>query len=222
MGVCNSANVDLSSWEYRHMNFIESIAPIATILSGITAGIIIVSDDYRLRLGMLSLQYVCVTSLNALSLPINIAIIKLIAGWLACIVLGITIRQQRWNNEDRSTGALPTGWVFRMIAVLLVSTSAIGLGQFTLFDILGVQAVSTASTLLLIGLGILQIGLAEQPIVVGIGLLTILSGFEILYCSLEPSLAVMALMGSIHIGIALAVSIITIDIEERGDLEVSE
>ncbi len=204
------------------MNFFEDLAPIATILSGITAGVIIVSVDHRLRLGMLALQYLCVTILNTLALPLQIAVIKLIAGWLACIVLGITIAQSGWYRADSGRGALPTGWVFRMIAVLLVSTSAIGIGQFTLFDFLGIQKISNASTLLLIGLGILQIGLAAQPIGFGVGLLTILSGFEILYSSLEPSLAVMALLASIHVGIALAVSIITIDVEEREDLEVLE
>jgi hypothetical protein len=204
------------------MNFFETIAPITTILSGITAGVIIVSDDHRLRLGMLALQYVCVTNLIALILPLKIVIIKLVAGWLACIVLGITMNQKGWYKEKSGTGALPTGWVFRMIAVLLVSTSAIGVGQFPLLGMLGIERISIASTVLLIGLGLLLIGLTEEPISVGIGLLTIISGFEILYSSLEPSLAVMALLASIHIGIAVTVSIITIDVKGRGDLEISE
>jgi hypothetical protein len=204
------------------MNFFETVAPITTILSGITAGVIIVSDNYRLRLGMLAIQYVCVTNLIALALPLKIAIIKLIAGWLACIVIGITMKQRGWYGVKRGTGALPTGWVFRMIAVLLVSTSAIGMGQFTLFSTLGIERISIASTVLLIGLGLLLIGLTEEPISIGIGLLTIISGFEILYSSLEPSLAMMALLASIHIGIAMTVSIITIDVKGRGDLEVSE
>jgi len=203
------------------MNFIESIAPVATILSGITAGVIIVSEDHRIRLGMLALQYICVTSLVGLNLPANIAIIKLISGWLACILLGVTIIQIGRNKKSVITGALPKGWVFKMIAVLLVSTSAIGIGTFRLFDILGIQRVSIASTVLLIGLGILQLGLTEQPIGVGMGLLTIMSGFEILYSSLEPSLVVMALLASIHIGISMAVTIISIDVTGPEDSRIS-
>ncbi|OGO20274.1 MAG: hypothetical protein A2Z14_16190 [Chloroflexi bacterium RBG_16_48_8] len=204
------------------MNSTEYLAPIATILSGITAGIIIVSDDLRLRLGMLVLQYVCVTGLISLTIPLNISIIKLAAGWVACLVIGITIAQKDRYRALTRVGALPTGWVFRMIAVLMISTSAIGIGQFSLIDLLGIRKVSVASTLLLIGLGILQIGLTEDPIGVGMGLLIVISGFEILYSALEPSLAVMALMASIHIGIALVVSIISIDVKEHGDREVSE
>jgi hypothetical protein len=204
------------------MNFFETIAPLSTILSGITAGIIIVSDDHRLRLGMLAFQYVCVTNLIALILPLKIVMIKLVAGWLACTVLGITMNQKGWYGVKNRTGALPTGWVFRMIAVLLVSTSVLGIGQFKLFSMLGVERVSIAGTVLLMGLGLLLIGLTEEPISVGIGLLTIISGFEILYSSLEPSLAVMALLASIHIGISMTVSIISIDVKGREDLGVSE
>jgi hypothetical protein len=204
------------------MNFMESIAPVATILSGITAGVIIVSEDHRIRLGMLALQYICVTSLVGLNLPVNIAIIKLISGWLACILLGITITQMGQNKKNMRTGVLQKGWIFKMIAVLLVSTSAIGIGTFHFFDILGIQRVSIASTVLLVGLGILQLGLTEQPIGVGMGLLTIMSGFEILYSSLEPSLVIMALLASIHIGISMAVTIISIDVTEREESRISK
>jgi hypothetical protein len=222
VGIRHSSIAYTGPMEFRDMNILENISPIATILSGITAGIIIVTDDHRIRLGMLAIQYVCVTSLVSLILPPEIALIKLVAGWLACIVLGITVAKMGWHRSSKINGALPTGWVFKMIAVLLVSTSAIGFGQFALLDFLGIQKISNASTLLLVGLGLLQIGLTGQPMGVGVGLLTILSGFEILYSSLEPSLAVMGLMASIHIGIAVAVSIITIDTEKTGDLEVTE
>jgi hypothetical protein len=163
-----------------------------------------------------------VTSLVSLTIPFKVAVIKLVAGLLACTVLGITMKRRRWYAEKDSSGALPTGWVFRIIAVLLVSTSAIGIGQIALFDVFRIPRISVASTMLMIGLGLLFIGLTEEPFGVGIGLLTIISGFEILYSTLEPSLAVMALLASIHIGISLAVSIITLDVKGHEDLEVLE
>jgi len=201
------------------MNINEYVAPIATILSGLTAGIIVVSSDHRVRLGMLVLQYGCVTSLISLTTPINLSIIKLAAGWTACLVIGITIVQRGRYASLTQVGALPTSWIFRMIAVLLISTSAIGIGQFSLVDYLAVPKESFASTLLLIGLGILQIGLTEDPIGVGIGLLMIISGFEVFYTALEPSMAIMALMASIHIGIALVASILIIDVKKENGQE---
>lgn len=202
------------------MSFFENLAPIATVVSGITAGVMVVTNDRRLRLGMLALQYLCVTSLISLSVAFKIAVIKLGAGWLACSILGVTIAQKGWYRPIDGSRALPTGWLFRIIAVLLVSTSAIGVGRITLLDFPGVQRLSIASTLLLVGLGILQICLTERPLEVGMGLLTIISGFEILYSALEPSLSVMALLASIHMGIALVVGILEVDVQRIEDQEV--
>ena len=55
------------------------------------------------------------------------------------------------------------------------------------------------------GFGFLQFGFNERPFRVGIGLFSMLSGFEIAYAKIEPSLAVIALLAAIHIGIALVV-----------------
>jgi hypothetical protein len=41
---------------------------------------------------------------------------------------------------------------------------------------------------------------------VGIGLLTFLSGFDLFYVALEPSLAVAGLMGAVNLLVALAVA----------------
>jgi hypothetical protein len=204
------------------MSFLDNLPPIATVLSGITAGIILVSDDRRLRIGMLAIQYLCVTSLISISVPLKIAIIKLVAGWASCLILGLTTAQKGWLKTGSTYSGLPRGWLFRMIAALLVSTSAIGMGSISLLDFPGIQSLSVASTLLLIGLGILQISLSERPLRIGIGLLTILSGFEILYNALEPALAVMALMASIHIGIALVISILEVDVikQEKPEVEL--
>ena len=55
----------------------------------------------------------------------------------------------------------------------------------------------------LICLSFLHLGLCEEPLRVGVGLLTFLSGFEITYSILEPSLAVVGLLACVHVGIAL-------------------
>jgi hypothetical protein len=57
---------------------------------------------------------------------------------------------------------------------------------------------------LLAGFGLLLIGLSEAPMQVGFGLLTFLSGFDLFYVALEPSLAVAGLLGAVSFLIALA------------------
>jgi hypothetical protein len=201
------------------MTWIETLAPIATILSGITAGLIVVNEDQRIRLMMLALQYICVTCLISLSMPIEIAVIKWIAGWLACSIMGITIKQNTWQTRISRTYGVPESWLFRILAVLLISTGAVGLGRTPLLDLPGTQLISIAGALLLATLALLQLGLTEDPIGIGMGLLMFVSGFEIVYSTLESSLAVIALMATIHIGIALVVSIIEVDVETQDDLE---
>jgi hypothetical protein len=115
---------------------------------------------------------------------------------------------------------LPTGWIFRILAVLLISTSALGFGGIQFFRFPGLHTVAAASSILLMGLGLLQLGLTEQPLGIGIGLVTLISGFEIIYSGLEPSLAVMALIAAIHVGIAIVISIFEIDVRSIPDSEV--
>jgi len=204
------------------MTMIENIAPIALIASGITAGIIIVSDDSRIRILLLSTQYIYVAILTSLSVPLRIAIIKLSTGFIVCIILGLTYRQKKIIETDFRDRGLPTGWIFRILAVLLVSTSALGMGSVQLLKLPGIHAISSASSILLIGLGLLQLGLTEQPLGIGIGLLTLMSGFEIFYSGLEPSLVVMGLMACIHVGIAIVISILEIDVKTQQDMDAVE
>jgi hypothetical protein len=201
---------------------IESIAPFALVLSGITAGIIIVSDDFRIRITVLALQYICVAILVSLSIPLRLGIIKLITGLIVVLIFGLTNRYRRYVDKEIGGRGLPTGWFFKILAVLLVSTSALGIGGIRFLKLPGIPTMSIASSILLMGLGLLQLGLTEQTFGIGIGLLTLMSGFEIIYSYLEPSLAVMGLIASIHVGIAIVISILEVDVKMPQDLESLE
>jgi hypothetical protein len=201
---------------------IESIAPFALVLSGITAGIIIVSDDFRIRITVLALQYICVAILVSLSIPLRLGIIKLITGFIVVIIFWLTNKYRKYVDKEKGDRGLPTGWIFKILAVLLVSTSALGIGGIQFLKLPGIPTMSIASSTLLMGLGLLQLGLTEQPFGIGIGLLTLMSGFEIIYSYLEPSLAVMGLIASIHVGIAIVISILEVDVKIPQDLESLE
>jgi hypothetical protein len=61
----------------------------------------------------------------------------------------------------------------------------------------------TGGSLLLIGLGLLHLGITSHILRVVIGLLTVLSGFEVLYSTVEGSILVAALLAVINLGLAL-------------------
>jgi hypothetical protein len=61
----------------------------------------------------------------------------------------------------------------------------------------------TNGGLLLIGMGLLHLGITARILHVAIGLMTVLSGFEILYSTVEGSVLVAALLAVINLGLAL-------------------
>ena len=192
---------------------LEEVAPIAALLAGITAGIITVIEARAVKLILLAVQYVCVTFVVSLSIPAGISVVKLVAGWTACLIFTRVILQKGKASAFQGARSLPSGWIFRMIAVLLFFTAALGLGRSPLVIIQDISPIIIVGALLLGGLGLLQVGLYQQPLEIGIGLLTLISGFELIYSSLEPSVTVVALLAAIHIGIAFVISVIEIEHE---------
>ena len=91
---------------------------------------------------------------------------------------------------------------FCLLAGLLVSVASYTAALR--FPLPEVPPDITLACYLLVGLGLLLIGLSEAPMQVGLGLLTFLSGFDLLYVALEPSLAVAGLLGAVSFLIALA------------------
>ena len=71
----------------------------------------------------------------------------------------------------------------------------------------------TASLGLVI-LGLLQLGMITEPLYVIIGLLTFLSGFELLYGSMEFSTVLEALFAAVNLGLALVGAYIIVKDEE--------
>lgn len=191
---------------------------LAAILVSLTALALLISRDWRWDIATLAIQYLGVLILTWVSWPLEMALAKMVAGWMAGAILGIAATNvpRVWVREEH---ALPSGRLFRLIAaamVMLIAASAVrrfeGWGfDFPLPVLLG--------SLNLIGLGLLHLGLSGQPLQVCIGLLTVLSGFEILYAAMENSLLVAGLLASIQLGLALggAYLILTLDTSQEAE-----
>ncbi len=176
---------------------------IAVIGLGITGGLIVLLDDRRLLVLILAVQYVFVALLISSTLNMQIAGSKWLAGMAACAIFLICIRNTDGKFDIGESRTIPFNSFFRIIAVLLVTLVAIGLGAVNLINLEGIAPEVGLGTALLVCLSFLHLGLCEEPMRVGIGLLTLLSGFEITYSLIEPSLAVVGLLACVHIGIAL-------------------
>jgi hypothetical protein len=67
---------------------------------------------------------------------------------------------------------------------------------------LGASPEQVLGGLWLLGLGLLQLAFTREDIRIVIGLLTVISGFEILYATLEASVLMTGLLAMLNIGLA--------------------
>ena len=193
------------------VSFLAAMPAMAGIF--FTAGLLVVSRDWRLNVTALAVQYFFVVLLLTRLIRMEVAAVKGLTGWMICMVFYLTERRASvLGPAVAAEGAAPSRrwrrWVmsarasFSLLAGLLVSVAA-----YTAALRIPLPEVPTDVTLacyLLAGLGLLLIGLSEAPMQVGLGLLTFLSGFDLFYVALEPSLAVAGLLGALSFLIALA------------------
>ena len=180
----------------------EGIQTIGVGLLFITGTGILLLDNWRWKAGLLGLQYIGVFGLVSISWPVDIAVVKLVAGWMAAAVLFRTSA----NISEETPGGGESIWVpgvsFRFFTAILIGISVYSLVPSALRWFLGATALQALGGLMLLGLGLLQLGLTQEGIRIVIGLLTVLSGFEILYATLEASVLMTGLLAFLTISIS--------------------
>jgi len=193
---------------------IAAIAPFASAWVGITALILLVSRDWRVSISALGAQYVGMFILISLVWPIEYAVVKLVTGWISAAILGMGLVDQAEAWEDE-LGRWVSGTLFRVFIAGFVGFMAFALTPSVGRWVLRASQVQIMGGLLLIGLGTFHLGLTAQPIRIVLGLLTVLSGFEIFYSTMETSLLVTGMLAVVTLGLALTGSYII----AVGDLE---
>jgi hypothetical protein len=180
----------------------SNIALPAVILLVATSLTLLASHRWRWCLFALALQYAGVFALIVVNWSLALAGVKLVAGWMAGLVLAIAVRgsQDSWVEEERTQ---PGGAIFRLIAAGLVALVVASVAPQMADWMPGVKMEQVWGGLILIGIGLLHLGLTAQPLRVVLGLLTSLSGFEILYAAVETATLVAGLLAAINLGLAL-------------------
>jgi hypothetical protein len=174
----------------------------AILLVFITSIMLLLGRDWRWLIVALSLQYAGVFLLVMLSWPLEMAVVKVLAGWMAGAVLGVgvAIVPVSWKEEESSW---PSGRWFKLLAAGLVTLVVVSSAPTIASWLPGVGSEIVLGCLILIGNGLLNLGLTNHPFRVTIGLLTLLAGFEILYAALEVSALVAGLLAGVNLSLAL-------------------
>jgi hypothetical protein len=209
---------------------LQSLALPGALLVLFTSLALLTFQDERISLGILSLQYIGIFILTAIQWPFTMSLTKLVAGWIATAVLGMAIASlvsvnqpstQRTIPENlfqRITGLSFSAWIFRVVTAFMIVLVVLTLAPATAEWVPGIHFEQVLGALILLGLGLLHLGLTANPLRVVIALLTTLSGFEIIYATVESSTLVAGLLAGINLGLALIgaylLSIPSIEVEE--------
>lgn len=176
------------------------LAWIAIVLVVVTSVGVLLARDWRWLVSFLAAQYVGVFILTLQHLPLGMATVKVIAGWMGAAILGMT---RSSLDEADGDGILPQGRFFRLVAAGIVALVAAASAPAVDTMMADAGTAVAAGSLLLIGMGLLHLGVTDQPLRVTVGLMTVLAGFEVLYAAVENSVLVAALLAIINLGLAL-------------------
>ena len=174
----------------------------AVILVTLTSTYILISKDWRFCIGAMAVQYIGVFLLVDASWPVEMAVAKMVAGWMAGAILGIamTSTPDTWGESEKS---IKFGPVFRILSAVILALTITSLVLHSGTWLSMISLPIRWGSFILISLGLLQLSLSSHPLRVIIGLLTSLSGFEIIYAAIETSTLVTGLLAGVNLGLAL-------------------
>jgi len=205
----------------------------------VTAVLLVVSQDWRLNVLALAAQYFFMTLLMTQVVRVELAAVKGLIGWVICVVFYLTEQQAQSMASTTGSGEPMTvrewftarveAWrqtgISAQAAFSLMAAVVVGVTVYVALPSVPLPEVSTSVALVcyfLVGMGILLLGLSRDPLRAGIGMLMILSGFDLFYVALEPSLVVTGLLGSINFVIALGAAFLKAGEAVTADQEVVE
>lgn len=164
---------------------------------------LLISNDWRRMLAFLAIQYIGVFVLTITHWTLSMAAVKLVTGWMAATILGITRAALDPKLDSAPNQSLPEGNLFRIFATAILALVAISAASLVTELLPGTASPEVTGSLILMMMGLLQLGLTTDPLRVVIGLLTVLAGFEIIYAAVETAALVAALLSLINLGLAL-------------------
>jgi hypothetical protein len=181
---------------------VDIFSIISVSLIGLTSITLVISQNWRLSMIALAIQYLAVFWLVAFIWSINMAMAKLVTGWMVIAIIAAS--QPTKDYRDRRFVGLSG------ILIKLLSTVMVGLLVFSMAPGLS-KVIPTGMALIwggliLVGMGLIQLGFSTQISRLFLGLFTLLSGFEILYAAVEHSVLVEGLLVIINLALALICS----------------
>lgn len=178
----------------------EALQPVFLVLGGVTAGLLVLTLPWRRpRLLLFLLCHLLVASALLRYDRTEAGLVLVIAGAGAALNLFLAGPEA----GEREPGDRLGGFGLRLSAGFMVVTVAWGASLSPVWAELGVDSATGFGLAALLGLGLMLLSLSERSLDLGMGLLLAFVGFDLLYLQLEPSLAVLALLGLVHLATSI-------------------
>ena len=177
------------------------IIPSLWVIGATSVSLLVVRENRATSI-LLSIQYVGVFILVGFTWPVEMAVIKLVVGWLAAAVLGLEIRDIGNGAIEKETNKWSLVLLIIGLAILLIfAMQNIIPGLAKRF--LSASYEQIFGCIILAAMGVLKVGITDTTRGVVIGILTFLSGFEILYSTIETSGFVAGYLAFFSLGIVI-------------------
>lgn len=183
--------------------------PLALIIASSLT--LLISQHWRWSIIALAVQYLGMFWMISWEWSLGLAAVKLVTGWMAGAVLGVS--QPGSALEELTFPRLP-GRSFKVVTAALVWVVAFAIVP-SLQDFFPAATNYLLGATILLGMGLLQLGISRRPLRVILGLFTALSGFELLYAVLEPSVLVTGLISGVNLGLALVGAYLLVNSEQE-------
>jgi hypothetical protein len=182
------------------VDFAALVYPALSVLF-VSSLTLFISRDWRWNIAALGLQYLGVFILVANSWSPDLAVIKLVAGWMAASILGVSWAGMA--DVERPEMTWPSGRIFRVLTALLVVLGVLSFSPSIEAFVPALDLTQVWAGTYLIAMGLLNLGFTSRPLRSVLGLLTVLSGFEIMYAAVESAILVAGLLATVTLGIAM-------------------
>jgi len=171
-------------------------------LLGANSLALLLSREWRWTLAALGVQYLLAFFLVSATWPLELAAVKLVAGWIATAILGLTLLNLPEFPGESGT-RFPRSPVFFILVTGVVVVMVVGAAPELVVWSRQFNINQAWGGLFLIGIGVMLAGLGNSVVRNILGLLTLLAGFEIIYAGVETSILVAGLLAILNLGVAL-------------------
>ena len=177
---------------------LSNIAVIAVLILIITTTVLLLMNQWRWMSIAWAFQVFSVFWLTSLSWSISESIVKLLGGWITIAIVSSTHPDIMLENEKES---ISTGFGFRFLIAGMIWLMSFSISP-VIQTLIQARIEIIWGGMLLFASGLLQVGLAKNYIRTIIGLITFISGFEVMYATIESSVLVSGLLVFITIGLS--------------------